>query len=75
MVYRLIFFTSHSYGAGIGSLLAVDLAQRLPQLNSTSLVAYLMGKPRVGDKAYATYVADKKITIKRFVQEADGKCR
>ncbi|CAO0790110.1 unnamed protein product [Mucor circinelloides] len=61
----------HSYGAGIGSLLTVDLAQRLPQLNSTSLVAYLMGKPRVGDKAYATYVADKKITIKRFVQEAD----
>ncbi|KAK4511293.1 zinc metalloprotease [Mucor velutinosus] len=61
----------HSYGAGIGSLLTVDLAQRLPQLNSTNLAAYLLGKPRVGNQAYATYVAEKKITIKRFVQVAD----
>ncbi|KAL9539280.1 hypothetical protein MBANPS3_010361 [Mucor bainieri] len=61
----------HSYGAGIGSLLTVDLAQRLPQLNSTSLIAYLLGKPRVGNLAYASYVAQKNITIKRFVQEAD----
>ncbi|GAN07731.1 hypothetical protein MAM1_0173c07234 [Mucor ambiguus] len=63
----------HSYGAGIGSLLTVDLAQRLPQLNSTNLVAYLLGKPRVGNKAYAAYVAEKNITIKRLVQVADGK--
>ncbi|OAD05846.1 hypothetical protein MUCCIDRAFT_106404 [Mucor lusitanicus CBS 277.49] len=62
----------HSYGAGIGSLLTVDLAQRLPQLNSTNLAAYLLGKPRVGNPVYAAYVAEKNITIKRFVQAADG---
>ncbi|CAO3649937.1 unnamed protein product [Mucor fragilis] len=61
----------HSYGAGIGSLLTVDLAQRFPQLNSTTLVAHLLGKPRVGNRAYATYVAEKNITIKRYVQVAD----
>ncbi|KAI8639982.1 Alpha/Beta hydrolase protein [Parasitella parasitica] len=61
----------HSYGAGIGSLLTVDLAQRLPQLNHTNLAGYLLGKPRVGDKAYAAYVAEKNIIIKRYVQEAD----
>jgi hypothetical protein len=31
-----------------------------------------IGKPRVGDFEYAKYIADNKISIKRFVAEADG---
>jgi hypothetical protein len=33
----------HSFGAGVGSLLIVDLFQRLDNLNSTNLEGYLLG--------------------------------
>ncbi|RCI00693.1 hypothetical protein CU098_005111 [Rhizopus stolonifer] len=65
---------AHSYGAGVGSLVTVDLFQRLPQLNETNLAGYLYGKPRVGDFNYATFVAENNIQIKRFVEKADDIC-
>lgn len=67
----LIFYCSHSVGAGIASLLTVDVFQRFPQKHK-QIFGYTLGKPRVGDKAYARYVAEQGIPLKRYVNGIDG---
>ncbi|KAI8094430.1 Alpha/Beta hydrolase protein [Thamnidium elegans] len=61
----------HSFGGAIGSLLAVDLYQRLPFYYSSSISGYFFGKPRVGDIKYAKFVAKNKISIRRYNEEND----
>ncbi|GAA5795292.1 hypothetical protein HPULCUR_000647 [Helicostylum pulchrum] len=57
----------HSFGGAIGSLLTVDLFQRLPFYYASNI----SGKPRVGDKKYAGFVAKNKISIRRYNEEND----
>ncbi|KAI8367330.1 Alpha/Beta hydrolase protein [Blakeslea trispora] len=61
----------HSFGAGVGSLVAVDLFQSVPQINETNIEAFLLGKPRTGDFGYAEFVARSRMRIKRYVNLSD----
>ncbi|KAI9265329.1 Alpha/Beta hydrolase protein [Helicostylum pulchrum] len=61
----------HSFGGAIGSLLTVDLFQRLPFYYASNISGYFFGKPRVGDKKYAGFVAKNKISIRRYNEEND----
>ncbi|KAI8333499.1 Alpha/Beta hydrolase protein [Choanephora cucurbitarum] len=61
----------HSFGAGVGSLITVDLFQNVSQINNTNIEAFLLGKPRIGDFNYAEFVAKNKIHIKRYVHQSD----
>ncbi|KAG2207508.1 hypothetical protein INT47_004256 [Mucor saturninus] len=68
--YR-VHVVGHSFGSAVGSLLTVDLFQRLPIDNANEVRGYLFGKPRMGDINYAKYVSNNKIGIKRYVEEND----
>ncbi|OBZ88261.1 Lipase [Choanephora cucurbitarum] len=69
--YKVV-VAGHSFGAGVASLVAVDIQQQFPQLDSTRLKARLLGKPRVGNEGYVAYIGDNNIDLIRYVQYDDG---